>query len=151
MNRPLAAAAAFCTIFVACGGDGPTEPQAVACTSETASVTVTVTGADTPVFDWNPACSVALLLVEGAGGDTWVISSDDATWSSPEQANLISPPVTYGTTSLPAGVQTEYGPLPLSRASAYDVIPFQVVDPASTACADLFQNVCRLAIHEFTW
>jgi hypothetical protein len=48
-------------------------------------------------------------------------------------------------------VTTEYGPLPLTRGETYDVIPFQVVDLTNAACADLFQNVCRLAIHEFTW
>jgi hypothetical protein len=100
---------------------------------------------------WEPACAVALLLIEGDGGDTWVVSSDDATWPSPEQANLVSPPIGYGTTSLPTGVTTEYGPLPLTRGETYDVIPFQVVDLTNAACADLFQNVCRLAIHEFTW
>ena len=150
MKRPFTTLLVSCLILVACGDD-PIEPEAAVCTSETASVTVTVSGEDTPVFDWNPACAVALLLVEGDGGDTWVISSDDATWSSPDQANLIAPPVTYGTSSLPAGVETEYGPEPLSRGSTYEVIPFQVVDPASSACGDLVQNVCRLAIHEFTW
>jgi hypothetical protein len=150
MFRRLIQCGMLSATLVACGDD-PTEPEAAVCTPQTASVTVTVGGTSTPVFDWEPACAVALLLVEGDGGDTWVVSSDDATWSSPEQANLLSPPMSYGTTSLPTGVTTEYGPLPLTRGETYDVIPFQVVDPTNTACADLFQNVCRLAIHEFTW
>jgi hypothetical protein len=140
---------ALLAIVTGCGSDGPTEPEAAACTDRTGSVMATVTGGSNPVFGWDPPCPVALLLVEGPGGDTWVIGSDDATWSVPDQANLISPPITYGTASLPPGVQTEYGPEPLTVGAVYDVILFRAVDPANAECSDLLQNMCR-SIYPFT-
>ncbi len=132
---------------VACGGDGM-DPEVTACSAETGTVTATVDVTGAPVFAWDPDCAVAGVLVEhavgGAGGDVWFIEA------SPTQANLISPPVTYGTTSLPAGVETSYGPDPLVSGTSYDLILFRVVDPATTTCPDLFQNLCRLVIHQFT-
>jgi hypothetical protein len=132
---------------VGCGGDS-TEPEVTACSAETGSVTATVNVTGVPVFAWNPDCAVTGLLVEhavgGAGGDVWFIQA------SPTEANLISPPVTYGTTSLPAGVVTSYGPDPLVAGTSYDLILFRVVDPAITTCPDLFGNTCRLVIHQFT-
>ena len=124
-----------------------------ACSAETGSVTANVAVTAAPVFAWGPDCSVAGLLVEhavgGAGGDVWFIQS------SPTLANLISPPITYGATSLPAGVETSYGPDPLVRGTSYTLILFRIVDPAITTCTDLFPDppltVCRLVIHEFTW
>ena len=138
------------SLLAACGDEDPTEPEATACTPATGTVTATVGSGTSPQFDWDPACAVALVLVEGSGGDTWIIGTDDATWSTPEQANLIEPPVTYGAASLPVGVQTEYGPDPLVAGTTYDLILFSVVDASST-CPDLLgTNVCRLTIHEFT-
>ena len=52
------------------------------------------------------------VLRRSAGGDVWLIES------SPTQANLISPPITYGTTSLPAGVQVQTPPAPLVRGTS---------------------------------
>ena len=69
-----------------------------------------------PVFSWDPDCAVAWLLVEEGSSDVWFIES------SPTQANLISPPITFGATSLPAGVQTSYGPDPLVRGTSYELI-----------------------------
>ena len=102
------------------------------------------------MFSWSPACAVALLLVEGPDGDTWDIRTDDGTWSDPDAANQISPPITYGTSTLSAGVMTNYGPEGLVPGSAYDLILFQIVDPTTSACPDLVGNGCRLVIHEFT-
>jgi len=149
MRRSIPTCVALALISGACGDD-PTEPEVAACTSDTGSVAATVTGGTTPTFAWSPACSVALVLVEGSGGDTWLVSTDDGTWDSPAQANLISPPITYGTAALPPGVETEYGPEPLTAGAPYDLILFRIVDPGGTTCGDLLGNVCRLVIHEFT-
>ena len=138
--------------MIACGGDSQ-GPEVTACTAQTGSVTASVDVTAAPVFAWGPDCAVAGLLVEhavgGAGGDVWFIES------SPTLANLISPPITYGTTSLPAGVQTTYGPDPLVRGTSYLLILFRVVDPAITTCTDLIPDppltVCRLLIHQFVW
>ena len=134
---------------VACGDD-PMEPEM--CVAETGSVTATVNVTAAPVFAWDPDCAVAGLLVEhavsGAGSDVWFIQSSTFT-----RVNLISPPITFGTTSLPAGVQTSYGPDPLVRGTSYELILLRVLDPAITTCPDLLatQGLCRLVIHQFTW
>jgi hypothetical protein len=149
MRRSIATCLALAVMSGACGDD-PTEPDVVACTDDAGSVTATVSSGTTPTFSWSPACDVAAVLVEGSNGDTWIVSSDDSTWDSPAQANLISSPIAYGTETLPAGVDTQYGPQPLTAGAPYDFILFQIVDPGSTTCLDLFGNVCRLVIHEFT-
>ena len=139
-----ALASALLVAAVACGDDSM-EPEM--CTAETGSVTASVDVSGTaPVFSWDPDCAVAWLLVEGSS-DVWFIES------SPTQANLISPPITYGATSLPVGVQTSYGPDPLVRGTSYELILLRVVDPAITTCPDLLatQGLCRLVIHQFTW
>lgn len=149
MNRATSVGLALITSMVACGDDSTGLPGAQ-CTEATGTVAASVTGGTSAVFSWEPACSAALLLVEASGGDTWLIGTDDSTWTSPAQANRIDPPVTYGQTSLPAGVETDYGPEPLVAGTPYDLILFSVVDTTVTTCPDRFGNVCRLTIHEFT-
>ena len=131
----------FLVAAVACGDDSM-EPEM--CAAETGSVTASVDVSGTaPVFAWDPNCAVRGLLVEGdIEGDVWNLESS---------TNLISPPITYGTTSLPAGVQTAFGPDPLVRGRSYTLILFRLVDPAVTTCTDLFTDLCRLVIHQFTW
>ena len=60
---------------MACGDDGA-DPDPIACTADTGSVEVTVTTGASVRFDWEPACAVALLLVEQQGGDMWLIGTD---------------------------------------------------------------------------
>ena len=128
--------------LAACGGDSM-DPEVTACTASTGSVTASVDVTAAPVFAWDPDCAVRGLLVEGdIEGDVWNLESS---------TNLISPPITYGTTSLPAGVQTGFGPDPLVRGRSYTLILFRLVDPAVTTCTDLFTDLCRLVIHRFTW
>ena len=59
---------------MACGDDGA-GPDPIACTDDTGSVEVTVTTGASVRFDWEPACAVALLLVEQQGGDMWLIGT----------------------------------------------------------------------------
>ncbi len=133
-------------VAVACG-EGSVDPE-VECLDSAVSVTATVdvSGTD-PVFDWVPDCAVALVFVEGVTeGDVWGVQS---------LANLIPPPITYGTTSIPAASGTIDGPLPLVRGRSYFFILGLLVDPVTTTCTDLVtdqsQTFCRLVIHEFTW
>ena len=133
--------------LAACG-EGPTIP-ADPCTDDTGTVTVTVTSAaGTPVFDWSPACAVALVLVEKVGGDTWYVSTDDATWSDAAQANLITPPITYGVA--PAETADEYGPDPLVTGVEHDFILWRVQQGSTADCLLTGFGLCLLANHRFT-
>ena len=135
---------------VACGGDSM-DPEVTECLDSTGSVTANVAVTTTaPVFAWGPDCAVQALLVRHAvgGGEVWSIGASPV-------ANLISPPITYGTTALPVGVETSYGPDPLVRGTSYTLSLFRVVDPAITTCTDLISftalTFCRLLIHQFVW
>ena len=138
---------------VACGddGEGP-DPMAIACTDDTGTVTVTVGAGLQPIFNWEPACAVALLLVEAGSGDVWGISTDNATWDNPVQANLIAPPITYGVA--PTSAPELQAPDPLAPGVSYEVILWRVLASGSTTqCVARVGNpadVCVMAIHEFT-
>ena len=80
---------ATASLVVGCSDD-PTSPDddqaSLSCEADTGAVVASVSASE--VFDWSPACAVALLLVEEGASDVWGISTDDATWNSPDQANL---------------------------------------------------------------
>ena len=79
--------------------------EPAACTDDTGTVvTLTFSGDAQPVLNWDPACSVAQLLIEQeGGGDLWHIFTDESVFFDPAQANLITPPLTYGV--VPTGVR----------------------------------------------
>ena len=133
--------------LAACGGDDPVG-VATPCTDNTGAVAVTVTsGATGPVFNWDPDCGVAFLIVEEGAGDVWFIGTDDATWGDPGLGNLFTPPVTYGVA--PTGTLDQYGPDPLSIGGTYDVTLWRV-PPGSTAdCLAVAFGLCMLANQEF--
>ncbi len=73
----------------ACGGEDSTGPTAAACAPETTSVTATVSSGPSIVFDWEPRCPMAMVLVEGDEGDVWVIAADEGVnslWDGPDEA-----------------------------------------------------------------
>ena len=71
----------------------------------------------------------------------------DATWADPEQANLITPPVTYGVA--PAVAADEYGPDSLQSGLPHDFI-LRRVPPGSTAeCNATGFRMCMLANQQF--
>lgn len=37
-----------------------------------------------------------MVLIEEAASDQWLVKTDGDVWADPAQANLVSPPVTYG-------------------------------------------------------
>lgn len=147
--------AGLAALMVACG-DEPTGPSdAQPCEATTTSVTVTVSGGAAPVFSWEPACPVAVLVIEPPDtaqdtGDRWAVWTDEDSWGSPEQANLIHTPVTYGVR--PPGVTLENAPLQLQAGRAYALILWRVLEEgvSTTGCIVAFDGACLIAHHTFT-
>lgn len=140
-----------CAFTVACSGDaaGPADAE---CSAETTSVTATVTGTTSAVFNWTPACAVALLIVEEDGSDMWWISpfaGEPPADTTPEAANRITPSVTYG--QVPAGMAHSDETLPLVPGRSYDVALWRVLPAGSQAqCQEKFDNWCLLTMKTFT-
>lgn len=134
--------------FAACGDDS-SGPNLETCQPETGAVTATVTAGQSVVFDWEPECAVAMLLVEEDGSDMWAISTDEETWTDPGSANLIHPPVTYG--ALPAGATETEEPLLLVAGTPYELVLWRILPEGSAAqCRQRFENACLLTVHAFT-
>ncbi len=102
--------------LVVCGDDGQ-GPEPIACTDDTGSVEVTVTTGASVRFDWEPACAVALLIVEQEASGRWRIGTAiiDEPLLAELRENLITPPVTYGVT--PSGVDEIQPPRDARRRS----------------------------------
>lgn len=146
-HRTLFAACSLTIGLVACGYD-PTAPEAAACTDDTGTVVATITSGLTPTLEWDPACSIALLLVEEEASDMWGVSTDEGVWDDAAQANRITPPVTYGVA--PAGITAFQDPLPLQAGVTYELVLWRVLPPSSTApCVQRFENLCLLAVQTF--
>jgi hypothetical protein len=125
-----------------------TDPKGANCPAETGSVQVTVTSGANPVFDWQPRCAVALLLIEEEASDQWVISGEDLSSTTTESANRILPPITYG--QVPSGIFEESPPETLVAGRTYEVILWKIVPAGSTVqCQQRFENACLLAVHPF--
>lgn len=119
------------------------------CEAETGSVQVDVSVGTSVVFDWNPRCPVAMLLVEEDASDMWGISTDEATWNRPEDANRIDPAITYGTSQ--PGVSQFQDAQRLVTGVTYELILWRVLPEGSTAqCQQRFGNLCLLAVQPFT-
>lgn len=149
MPRIRSAFALFLTVsIVAACSDDTTSPEVDECEPETAAVSPTITVAESVVFDWEPACGVALLLVEEGASDRWAINTDEQSWETPEQANQIFPPVTYGLA--PAGVQ-ELPAEELVVGRVYELVLWRVLPDGETEdCIATLENACLIAVHEFT-
>jgi hypothetical protein len=132
--------------LVACGDDGQ-GPEPIACTDDTGSVEVTVTTGASVRFDWEPACAVALLIVEQEASDRWLIGTAivDEPLLAELRENIITPPVTYGVT--PSGVDELQPPETLVAGVTYELILRRVFPENSTAVCQV--NACLLAVHEF--
>lgn len=149
MRHSVAGCAVLATlVMAACSDDEATAPGAL-CTDETTAVDVTVSGGTSPTVSWSPACDVALFLIEGDGGDTWLISTDENDWDDPLQANRISPPVRYG--DVPSGIDELWGPEALEAGSPYQVVLWRI-QPTGIfeGCASVIGNACALALESFT-
>jgi hypothetical protein len=143
-----------------------TAPLVEECDPETVSVAPTVTVGASVVFDWNPACGVALLLVEEGASDRWVINTPESTWYTPSEANAILPPVTYG--EAPAGLEEDFPAEPLVAGQTYELVLWRALPPEAgdgAGCittlvhsepalpgepAPPTQTFCLLTVHAFT-
>ena len=129
--------------------DTPAGPATAPCTPDTGTVIATVTSGQSVVFDWEPRCAVAMLLIEDDASDVWGISTDEATWDSPDEANRITPPVTYGVA--PTGIAVFQEAEQLVDNVIYDLILFRILPEGSAAQCDLrLESFCRLVVHQFT-
>jgi hypothetical protein len=143
--RRLMYATAMVGLAIACSeGTGPGK----SCGADVGSVTATVSVTGTVVFDWNPRCKVALLLVEQDASDRWAISVPGFDPST-EADNIISPPITYG--QAPAGTEEDPPAQPLVAGQTYELVLWKILPAGgSTQCQQTFQNACLLAVKEFT-
>jgi hypothetical protein len=135
----------FATAVIACSDDG-TSPER--CRPETAIVSPAVTAGQTLTFTWEPACGVAMLLIEEGAADRWLVATPEQSWSSPDQANRILPPVTYG--QVPPGVAQGEAPATLVTGRTYELVLWRVLPQGSTAqCIQRLESLCLSSVHEF--
>lgn len=70
MNRSKTLAlATLLAPLMACGDDDSSGPSAAKCTDNTGLVSLSVSSGAQPVFNWDPACTVAMLLAEEEASD----------------------------------------------------------------------------------
>ena len=144
----------FACLALACSDSG-TEPVVPRCEAETSSVEVSVEVGSSVVFDWTPACGVHFLIVEEGASDRWLIwSGDNPPPSTPDQGNIITPPVTYGI--VPSGVVVDVAPIDLVPGTAYNLALARIL-PAGANVDGCFAvggsfgggTVCGIALHNF--
>jgi len=121
-----------------------------ACLPETGSVQATIKStANGIVFDWQPACAVALVLVEEDASDMWAAMAPNLDANATDVQNIIRPPVTYG--QVPAGAEEGAPALTLAPGKTYELVLWKVVSPGtSLTCQQRFSNACLLAVKPFT-
>ena len=134
----IAAAITVTTVVSACGS---TEPEF--CQPETQVLEVTTEIGENVVFDWTPECGVRNLFLEQdfpPNNDVWQIEGE---------ANVIMPPVTYGT--VPPGAQLSGGEAtPLIVGQSYLVGLFRAL-PTGETCNDAGSTAfCRVSNFTFT-
>lgn len=145
MRSRIHALAVALTLTAGCDGS-PTGPSAEACGPETTAVTVAVTTGPSVVFDWEPACGVALLLVEEGATDQWFVATDEELWVDPDRANRVFPPVTYG--QVPSGDLESREALPLAPGVSYELILWRIV-PEGVECPQRLGTACLIAVQPF--
>ena len=130
-----------------CSDSSPSAP--IPCSSSTGSVQATVQQtANGTRFDWQPACAVALLLVEENASDRWVISAPNMDENSTDASNIIVPPVVYG--QAPAGATEDAPAQALVPGRTYELILWKAVSPGtSVTCQSRFGNACMLTVKAF--
>lgn len=122
---------------VACD-DAPTAPETSSC--DVAELVLSVEADSGVVFDWVPACPVAVLFLETENaGDPWVIAAPGALDGDDLSVswNIIAPPVTYGVT--PFGVDDQDDPAdPLLPGVRYQLIVWRVLESGLVANMEEF-------------
>lgn len=123
------------------------------CPPETQALNVTSTVGQAVVFDWEPACGVALLSIDPTDpgtSDVWQVRSEslEDPLATEQQVNRIAPPVTYGVA--PAGSLTDTGPDGLVSGQSYRIGLYRLL-PDNVICAtNVFDGACFVASHTFT-
>ncbi len=108
MMRKTTVALGFAYVVLLACDDSTTPEGLPECTGQ---VTVTVSSGTVPTFSWTPACRLGFVIVEGDGGDMWLVESPES--------NEISPPVTYGV--VPPGTTEIHAAEPLVAGTTYQV------------------------------
>ena len=126
-----------------------TPPRNLACPDNTGAVNASVAvSANGVVFDWTPACAVAMVLVEEDASDMWVAMAPNLSSTSTQSSNIILPPVTYGVA--PVGTDAD-PPETLLAGHTYELVLWRVVPAGATAnCQARNGNACLLAVKTFT-
>src|SRR5688572_16438469 len=110
------------------------------CDANTGSVEASVQiSGSAVVFDWSPACAVALVLIEEEFSDMWGIIAPGLSGSSTESDNIIHPPVTYG--QVPSGAEELDAPQTLIAGHTYEVVLWKIIPAgANPSCQERNQN-----------
>jgi hypothetical protein len=132
----VAAQLALLTATVACS-ESPSVPTVDEC--DVANLALTVGAGSSPILDWDPACPIALLLIEPVGEpDAWQIRSRE--WDDDAEAptlawNSILPPITYGHT--PSGAEpVDYIPAEALVTGDYTFAVFRMLTSGATVIRD---------------
>lgn len=149
--RSALASSLLAVALVGCGDDG-SGPEPLVCDDELYQVdaTVAIQGSSV-VFDWEPACPMAVMIIEEDGADQWLLITDESKWEEPDSANLIYPPVTYGVAPQDIFEVTDADDLVPGRS--YHFVLWRVLPlfgPIETGCIEQEGPVCLVAVELFT-
>jgi hypothetical protein len=91
---------------------------------------------------------VALVLVEEDGTHQWSLATPEDTWDSPEVANVIAPPLTYGVTPPIGGLEVD-DPEPLIGGVTHQLLLWRALPAGSAAVCEMRQEgFCLLAVED---
>ena len=134
-------------LLYACDDSG-SGPDPVQCEAHTSSVIASVAVGAKVVFDWEPACKVAAILVEQDGSDVFWIAAPQFGETLTQSMNVIEPPYTYGVV-LP-GMESRWEG-DLVAGETYDLVLWRILPEGSTAsCLGRMDDGCLVAVRSFT-
>jgi len=115
-------------------------------------VSATVSVGSNVTFNWEPACAVALVLVEDNDGfDQWAVAMPSNLYYTQSTGNKIRPPLTYGIG--PTGIDglRVDDAMQLRAGARYNFYIWRILPHNSTAtCIDNTGDYCLLTIQSFT-
>jgi hypothetical protein len=77
------------------------------------------------------------------------VNSPESNWGTPDEANIIVPPVTYG--EAPAGTVEDFPAEPLVSGVTYELVLWRILPEgnAGTGCMMVIDSACLTAVEEF--